>query len=77
MIFYQSNLSPYSSLDSKAIDRLSKSSIDLKSSNLSLMKFLKSLFYSNILFNIFQQSTETTKNRLAIYHHATPVTQNL
>ena len=73
----QSKLRLFLFLDSKSIDRLTKSAIDLKPCKRSMMENSEKLFYPSMHLNSFQQLIEASANGLIIHHHATPETQKL
>ena len=73
----RSKLSPYLFLDSKNIDRLTKSTIDLKPRTRNFMDNSEKLFDSSLSLNNFQQLVHATSNGLVLHPHASPATQNL
>ena len=70
-------LSLLSFLDSKSIDRLKKSSIDLKPHKRNVMENSKKLFNSSFNLHSFQQIVHVSANGLVLHLHASPQTQNL
>ena len=72
----QSKLNPYSFHDSKSIDRITKSAIDLKPHKRNMMENSEKLFDSSLNLNSFQQLVNSASNGLVSHPLAFPETQN-
>ena len=73
-IVEQSKLSPFSFLDQKGIDRLTRSAIDLKPRKSDMMSNSDKLFDPYMNLKSFENLVEAAANGLTIHHHVTPET---
>ena len=69
----QSKLSPFSFLDHRSIDRLTRASIDLKPRKRNMMSQDR-LFYPYMNLKSFDNIVEAAANGLTLHHHVTPET---
>ena len=73
-IVEQSKLSPFSFLDQKCIDRLTRSSIDLKPRKRDMMSNSDKLFDPYMNLKSFENIVEAATNDLTMHYHVTPET---